>query len=292
MDLLVILAAVAATAGLWLRMILKLDRVEPEPLGRVLWVALAGGFLAVLPAAPLNDLFFAASGLLDMTTMPTPDALSAGLFVGFNEELWKLLATMFMVRKLAEFNEPADGLVYATAVAVGFAAFENVVYGLEFGTGVLLVRSVTAMPLHVGVAALWGYALSRRKFLPKEGLGVVVRFYVLAAVIHGVYDAVIFAFPEDWGLFSLVISLVLSWALIRAMAGSFRRLTAQSPFIQAGQCPHCGSLNGYDAMSCTHCGANLSQEFYAPCLGCGAKLPLHMNYCPRCGAGAERETRA
>jgi len=52
------------------------------------------------------------------TRSTTPGPTSA-VFVGINEETWKFLATLSLVRKLPEFDEPLDGMIYAMTVALG-----------------------------------------------------------------------------------------------------------------------------------------------------------------------------
>ena len=74
------------------------------------------------------------------------------------------MVAVFLLRRLREFNEPVDGLIYSMTVALGFAAFENIEYTVNGGLGVLVVRSFTAVPLHVGLASIWGTGIARAKF--------------------------------------------------------------------------------------------------------------------------------
>ena len=62
------------------------------------------------------------------------------------------------------FDEPYDGVVYASASALGFAAVENgyVLHAHPVG-GIWIARALVALPAHVFFACLWGYALGRAK---------------------------------------------------------------------------------------------------------------------------------
>lgn len=286
MDPLMLLAAVLITAGMWLRFVYKLDRIEPEPVGRLLWVGGLGGLLSGLPAGELNVFYLDLAGISLQEVMPFGEALGFSLYVGVNEEFWKLLATLLLVGWSSKFDEPADGVVFATTVALGFAAFENLDYGLESGVGVLMLRSVTAMPLHLGVAALWGYGLARWKFMPRASFAAVLPWYILSALLHAAYDFILFASPPEYGLPALALGAGLSWLLIRLMRKRLNYLVAQSPFVRGGYCTSCGFLNLPAERKCVRCLASLDQEFFKICEGCGAKLGWAMKYCPRCGTQA------
>lgn len=279
----IIFIMVVLTAGLWLRYVYKLDRVEPEPVGLLLRLGVFGGLLSGLPAGELNVWFLETNGISMEDTLPLGEALAFSTFVGFNEELCKLLATMLLIWRSKRFDEPADAVVFATVVALGFAAFENLDYGMTHGAGVLLLRNVTSVPLHLGMAALWGYGLARWKFIPGAGPMSLLPWYLLASLIHAAYDTVIFATPPDYGIFALGVALGLSWWLIRLMSRRLQHLVAQSPFVRAGYCTRCGALNMPGDPTCAGCGGVLVQEFFRPCMGCGAKLGWEMKYCPRCG---------
>lgn len=281
-----ILFALILTTGLWLRFIRRLDRIEPEPIGALIRVGILGGLLSGIPAGECNVLFLTLSGISLHDIMPPGHAFMFSMFVGANEELCKLLATALLIGWSKRFDEPADGVVYATTVALGFAAFENLDYAMEGGLGVLLIRSVTALPLHLGLAALWGYGLARWKFIPRAGVSAVFPWYVLAALLHAGYDFILFAAPEEYSLAALFVSGALSWMLIRSMRKRLTYLVEQSPFIRAGFCASCGALNPPAEMICEYCGNPLRQDFFKPCGGCGAKLGWEMKYCPRCGTKA------
>lgn len=177
----------------WLWIIRKYDRYEKEPMKMILFVLLVGGFSSTFIAGLIN-LF---SGILlgvesEIWNEDMPSAPATMLFyllVGLNEELVKFYVTWLLIRKSRHFNEPADALVYAMTVALGFAIFENLQYAIEHGNWVIIVRQFNATPLHVGLAALWGIGLAKTRFIRKNALLMNSLPYLLLAVaIHSVYN--------------------------------------------------------------------------------------------------------
>ena len=134
------------STGIWVWVLRRYDRLEPEPLKILLRVMLLGGILSVIPAIIFNSLadhFLGLRGFVSTIThkINVPLALASAVFIGINEETWKFLATLGLVRRLPEFDEPLDGMIYAMTVALGFAAIENLEYTVRFGPGVLLTRA-------------------------------------------------------------------------------------------------------------------------------------------------------
>jgi RsiW-degrading membrane proteinase PrsW (M82 family) len=85
------------------------------------------------------------------------------------------------------FDEPYDGVVYASASALGFAAVENgyVLHAHPEG-GIWIARALVALPAHVFFACLWGYALGRAKRV-KTRIPVFPPAFLAAIVAHGLY---------------------------------------------------------------------------------------------------------
>ncbi len=84
-------------------------------------------------------------------------------------------------------DAPYDGIVYASASSLGFAAVENgyVLHAHPTG-GIWIARALLALPAHVFFACLWGYALGRAKRL-KTRVPVFPPAFLAAIVAHGLY---------------------------------------------------------------------------------------------------------
>lgn len=153
--------------------VFKKDRVEKEPIGLLLSLLLLGG-LSCFPAAEIESLVM---GVID--ALFTPLSVEVGgenLLVGTNykayiaceyfigvaliEEGLKFLILLLVTRKNKNFNSLFDGLIYAVFVSLGFAALENVLYVLEYGWFVAVMRAVMSVPGHMFFAVLMGYYYS------------------------------------------------------------------------------------------------------------------------------------
>jgi len=80
------------------------------------------------------------------------------------EEGCKLAAVVLICWSSRHFNQLIDGAIYAISCALGFAAVENLLYGLSGGFGVLGLRALLGPighPLFTGVS---GFYLARAKF--------------------------------------------------------------------------------------------------------------------------------
>jgi hypothetical protein len=89
------------------------------------------------------------------------------------------------------FNEENDGIVYAGAAAIGFAALENVLYVARLGLGSGVLRAFTAIPLHVLTAVIVGLNVGRARFATSVAARqrLLLRGLATAWFIHGLYDA-------------------------------------------------------------------------------------------------------
>ena len=116
------------------------------------------------------------------------------------------------------FNEPFDGIVYAVMVSMGFAAVENVMYVLQGGMDVALVRAFSAVPAHATFGIIMGFFMGKAKFSKNR---IMWNFTGLMSAIlfHGAYDFFLFInfIPGiSIGAFiSLIIGIILSKKAIK-----------------------------------------------------------------------------
>jgi RsiW-degrading membrane proteinase PrsW (M82 family) len=86
------------------------------------------------------------------------------------------------------FDEPYDGVVYASASALGFAAVENgLVLHANPSGAIWIARALVALPAHVFFACLWGYALGRAKH-SKRSLPIFPAAFLATIAAHGLYS--------------------------------------------------------------------------------------------------------
>jgi RsiW-degrading membrane proteinase PrsW (M82 family)/ribosomal protein L40E len=288
------------STGVWVWVLRRYDRLEPEPIKILLRVGLWGGFMSVIPAIVCNTL---ADNLLGLTgfvldtsrRISLPLALTSAAFIGINEETWKFLATLRLVRKMPEFDEPIDGMIYGMTVALGFAAIENLEYVFRFGPGVLVARSLLSVPVHLACAAIWGYGLARARFISKHKRYFITAIpYLLAAAgVHAAFD--FFIFLRTWTIllvFPLILFMV--WYSNRKL----HYLRDQSLGLTGNICQYCQKCNAVQAKFCTHCGLPLDGggEFFQICGNCQVRAPRNANFCLKCGnklpEGKDEEAQA
>ncbi len=109
------------------------------------------------------------------------------LVVGPGEEGLKLMATRWSSQ--ANFDEPSDGLLYGMAVGAGFAAIENLAHAVAGGE--VLGRLLLTTPAHMLWSGIAGHHLARSQWLGDDG--ALVKGFLAAAVLHGVYDVLVHA---------------------------------------------------------------------------------------------------
>ncbi|MBO4352139.1 MAG: PrsW family intramembrane metalloprotease, partial [Eggerthellaceae bacterium] len=117
------------------------------------------------------------------------------------------------VRHNPEFNYVFDGIVYAVAVALGFAALENVLYVFDGGIEVAISRAIFAVPGHAADGVVMGcfYGLAR-KYEMEGYKGKAFSHRVMALLFpileHGIYDFSLSTGNETVAWFGLGLELV------------------------------------------------------------------------------------
>ncbi|HMJ69353.1 MAG TPA: PrsW family glutamic-type intramembrane protease [Cyclobacteriaceae bacterium] len=157
----------------------------------------------------------------------TEQAIHAFLIVALVEETSKFIFVRGILYNNVNFNEPFDGIVYSVMVGMGFATFENVLYVLNEGFSVGVLRMFTAVPAHACFAVLMGFYLGKAKFDHKKGY---YAFYALgvATLFHGAYDYCLFVswMPGIWigTIVALAVAIALSKKaiLIHQIASPFQ----------------------------------------------------------------------
>ncbi|MCU0561865.1 MAG: PrsW family intramembrane metalloprotease [Desulfobacterales bacterium] len=129
------------------------DLHEKEPLPQMFLVVLWGGAWSV-GISVLTYRLLATTGLGRIDHF-----FGALLVIGPVEEAAKLLAlfsSYFIIRK--QLNEPTDGLIYMSCVALGFSLIENYFYATQTpGSGTLIfLRLFISTPLHIFASIFMG----------------------------------------------------------------------------------------------------------------------------------------
>jgi RsiW-degrading membrane proteinase PrsW (M82 family) len=175
-------------AAIWLAFFYIQDRLEPEPKGYVLAVFALGALMAAAIGIPLLDNVFRVSHWIYADTLTT--ILGGILVVGFTQEFLKYAAVRYSIYRSDEFDEPTDGVIYATAAGLGYATVLNIQFvtsngGVDLGSGV--IRMAIVALAHASFAGVTGYFLGRAKF-ESEQIWWMPLGITLAAVFNGLFN--------------------------------------------------------------------------------------------------------
>jgi len=211
-----ILASIIGPAIFWIGYFYYKDRKQPEPLINLLEAYLLGfvfGFLCFLAYRQLPVVGLPPGFNLVLAKGQAKDILFYSLaIVGPLEEVFKFLPFAMFILKWRDLDEPADGVVYAASVAIGFASFENLGY-LPVMTGVAFFGRALASPLaHAIFSSIWGFFVARARMRGQSEFLAALFSLPLAALFHGLFN--ILTVSDYLRMYSAILILVLWLFLI------------------------------------------------------------------------------
>lgn len=171
--------------------IYRKDRLNPEPLGKLLLTFFVG-CLSVIPAGLMESFLMPMAP--SSQAMPVLNGIFDGYLVaGLSEELCKLLLLLWVIWRSRHFDEYFDGIVYAVFLSLGFACVENIGYvlGGEDPMSTALMRGLLAVPAHFLFAVTMGYYVSLAKFDPQGRRKHLFLAFLYPMLLHGTYDALL-----------------------------------------------------------------------------------------------------
>jgi RsiW-degrading membrane proteinase PrsW (M82 family) len=184
------------------------DRHLPEPVSHLalaFGLGVGGYWLGMLLYEGLGIIGWRFDAFLLAETDRTGLLLYAVFAIGPVEELAKLLPFLLVIFLFPAFDEPIDGIIYASFIALGFSAVENLYY-LQYVSDVeALARGFAGPVVHIVFASIWGFYIGRAYLLRRRVALAVLVSLVAAAVIHGLYDFLVIALP----VFALPASALL-----------------------------------------------------------------------------------
>jgi RsiW-degrading membrane proteinase PrsW (M82 family) len=232
-------------AVVWLAFFYRQDRLEPEPRTMVIGVFVLGVLVATAAAIPIVDRLFGVGSWL--ATSPLVHLAGGILVVGTVQEGLKYLAIRLSVYDSAEFDERTDGIIYGTAMGLGFATALNVGFvvgsgGVDLGTGA--IRIVLTSLAHASFGGVIGYFLGRQKFETRP-IWWMPAGVALAATLNGVFfflrsTVARGAIADPLGGLAPWVGLVLAAIVAGAITVVLARLTqreigrmAEAPAVEA-----------------------------------------------------------
>ena len=223
-DVVLIAAAVIPAIAL-LVYVYRQDRIEKEPLP-LLGALLLYGIAATAIAKVLERVGVFVVDPLTRNNPVLNDVLLYFFVVGFAEECTKYFLLKRRTWGIPEFNCRFDGVVYAVAVSLGFALFENIGYVFMSGLGAAAIRAVTAVPGHACFGVFMGCWYGQAYALHRQGDESTSRVFLvfaalLPSLLHGAYDflAITGGYYSSWLFIGFVAVLfVVSFLLVRRLS--------------------------------------------------------------------------
>ena len=227
-NVLLILSAVIP-AVLLLIYVYRQDRLEKES-WRLIGKLVLFGAVSTLAAQILENVGIA---LLPYITKAGSDAYYILLFfvvVGLVEEGCKYFVLHWKTWKDPEFNCRFDGVVYACAVSLGFALWENIAYVISYGFGTALIRAVTAVPGHACFGVFMGAFYGTAGAYAKDGNGQAAGWcrklsFLIPAILHGIYDYIA---GREEGILIFILFVAL---MFFAAARTVKKMSAGDRFL-------------------------------------------------------------
>lgn len=171
------------------------DKAQPEPISKLLKGVFYGVLSCLLTLAMTSFMPDFGGG----------DLIGAAMDAFFNaaipEEMAKLFMLWLLVRKMKEFDEPLDGIVYAVCVGMGFAAFENVMYLLQEDdmVAVGIMRGLFSVPGHFCFAVAMGFYYALAHFGKENKMQNKCLALFVPIMLHGIYDTcLMMSSDSDW----------------------------------------------------------------------------------------------
>jgi RsiW-degrading membrane proteinase PrsW (M82 family) len=228
MHYFILLLPVILPIAFWAAYHIHVDRHLPEPathLALAFALGVASFFLGMLMYRGLGvlglrfDAYELARGNLPGLF------LFAVLGIGVIEESVKLIPFLAVVLRFREFDEPIDGIVYASFIALGFAAVENFNYLQFLTTSAAYARGFVGPVVHIVFASIWGYYIGRAWLRRRRVALTVFASLAFSALIHGIYDFAVIGLPQPgMAIAAFLIAGLWVWRLflIRDLHARYR----------------------------------------------------------------------
>ncbi len=183
------------------------DHYESEPIVTVVKSFLYG----VIITFPVMFLQY----VLKEEQFLTGNASQAFLSAAGPEEFMKWFVLYFLIYTHTHFDQPFDGIVYATSVSLGFATAENVLYLATHGVQYAFIRALLPVSSHALFGVIMGYYFTRAKFGNKKSEKKMLVFAFLASFfLHGSFDYILFI-QSTWMYYIIPFMLFLWWFALR-----------------------------------------------------------------------------
>ena len=215
------------------------------------------------------------------------------------EESAKLSSLKIGLSGEKSYNNFYDSIIFSTAVSLGFAGIENVLYvlsssmqSLSLGIGTGLLRAFLAVPGHVIFAIFMGFFLDKavEAKVNRKSPGMWNALAIIVpTILHGIYDFFCFTMsaidtPIYLMLFVLYIAFMYISGVTLVVIGAKK---SHLPFVKNNDLynqynNNSYSNNGYsNGFTYNNVDVSYATNNVRSCINCGN--PINGNFCPYCG---------
>ena len=207
MNIFALIAAILV-ALVYIRFLRQMDVFEKESWKNTLFCFFIGVF--TVPIVLLVYLIFP-----DLNSLPEFGNFSTRFryhvqCVASIEEIAKILPFFIFYLRKQVLNESYDYIKYASVGAMGFAAFENVLY-FSGNISIIEDRAFYTAVLHMFTSSIIGYAIFYFKKTTRLPLPIIfIGAYCIAVLTHGLFNALVSAETTYYfGVIQVVLMLIL-----------------------------------------------------------------------------------
>lgn len=201
---------------LYLVVVRNSERFGREPYARLLLMFGFGAVVSVIMALVLNTLVLGELMRFERLTDVGDEHFWGAVAVApVVEELVKGLGLVFVITVM---TREEDGMVYGAAIGLGFAATENLLYGVAaLAAGIIsyiftaVLRIISSTLLHATATGVTGYGVARA-VVNNKALIAAFPYYLVAVLMHATFNFLATlpsAWPDTFGDWTALISLVL-----------------------------------------------------------------------------------
>ena len=147
--------------------------------------------------------------------------LFINVFIGVAliEEGFKWIITKLVAFNNKEFDEVYDIIVYSVFASLGFACIENILYVIQGGLGLAVMRGLLSIPGHTCFGVIMGYFFAQAKLGKVNGNKNVQNsnfvFSILApTLVHTAYDTILFGVSALNSMILLIVFFVFDIAMV------------------------------------------------------------------------------
>ncbi|MBS1537433.1 MAG: PrsW family intramembrane metalloprotease [Bacteroidetes bacterium] len=192
------------------------DKFDKEPLYLLVKCFLLG-LLSIIPAIIIELVSEKVFGVI-VRTNGLNVAFHSFIIVGLSEEWSKYIFLCGFAYPKSDFNEPYDGITYSVMISMGFATLENLMYVVNGGFSVAIMRMFLSVPAHATFGMIMGYYVGLAKFR-NNSFRLRLTGLVAAVFFHGAFDFCLLIDSTPiiilGAIVSLIIGIILSLKAIK-----------------------------------------------------------------------------